>query len=202
MPRPKVNSSAQKELDQAQETFDKFETDVKSMTMDRMNEAPKEETEPQTKLSSKEWNDATEIYLKPIKTIFPGPVPKTGKYTDVFNEKFREAYEFDTKYVRFIAENHEIIGEKINAWTKPYSGMPAEQWEIPANKPVWGPRHLAEKLKRCCYHRLVMNDHQSVGNDHAGTYVGGIVADTIKHRLDAQPAPKTQISFNRKASSF
>lgn len=205
MARPKVNSSAQIELDKAQESFEKFDQDVKSMTLDRMNQAPMEEHEPQTQLSSKQWNEAPEIYLKPKRTMHSSPIPKgpnAGKMMDIFNEAHREAWEYDKKYVRFTAENYEIIGETIILWTKPYQGIPAEEWEVPANKPVWGPRYLAEKLKRCCYHRLVMNDHKVAGSDHAGTYTGGIIADTIKHRIDAVPAPKTQISFNRKVSNF
>lgn len=202
MSKPKVNSAGQQELDKAQEKFDQFEQEVKNLTLDQMNTAPMEEKEVQTKLSSKQFNEAPEIYLKPIKTINPGCVPKTGKMTDVFNEKFRAAWEFDKQYVRFVAENHEIIGETITLWTRPYGGLPAEMWEVPANKPVWAPRYVAEQIKRKCYHRLVMNDHKQTSSDHAGTYVGGIVADTIKHRLDAQPAPKTQISFNRKVSNF
>jgi hypothetical protein len=202
MARPRVNKEGKSELEKAQESFDQFESDVKNLTLDRMNEAPVEEKEPQTKLSSSEWNKSKEIYLKPSKTIDPGPVPKTGKYTDVFNEKWRESYEFDKKYVRFMAENFEIIGETICLWTRPYPGLPAEYWEVPANKPVWGPRYLAEQIKRKNYHRLVMNDHRQVGTDHAGTYVGGIVADTTIARLNAQPAPLTQVSFHKKVSNF
>jgi hypothetical protein len=202
MAKPKVNSASAREIEKAQEQFDNFQEEVKSLTVDELNKAPLEQHEPQTKLSSKEFNEAPEIYLKPIKTIYPGGVPKTGKITDVFNEKWKEAYEFDKQYVRFVAENNEIIGETITLWTRPYPGVPAEMWEVPANKPVWGPRYLAEQIKRKCYHRLVMNDHRQVGADHTGTYIGGIVAKNTVQRLNAQPAPKTQVSFNRKASSF
>lgn len=202
MARPKVNSDAQRELDKAQEKFDAFESEVKSMTMDKMNDAPREETEPQTKLSSKEWNEAPEIYLKPVRTIDPPMNAKKGIQEDVFNEKFRDEYEYQKKYVRFIAENHEIIGEMITLWTRPYPGTQAQMWEVPANKPVWGPRYLAEQIKRKSYHRLVMNDHKVVESGMAGTIVGGIVASNTIQRLDAKSAPKTQISFNRKVSNF
>jgi hypothetical protein len=202
MARPKVNSAGQQELDKAQEKFEKFETEVKNLTLDQMNKAPHEDVEPQTKMSSREFHEAPEIYLKPVKTIAPGPIPKTGEMTDKFNEKYRDAWEFDKQYVRFIAENMEDIGGTITIWTRPYGGLPAEMWEVPTNKPIWGPRYLAEQIKRKCFHRLVMNDHRQTGSDHTGTYVGGIVADTIKHRLNAQPAPKAQMSFNRKVSNF
>jgi len=202
MARPRVNSQAQKELDKAQDTFDKFDEEIKSLSHDEMGKAPMEEHEPQTKLSSAEIRKAPEIYLKPIKTVYPGCTPKTGKMTDVFNEAFRDQWEFDKKYVRFIAENHEIVGESIDTWTRPYPGVPAEEWLVPVNKPVWGPRYLAEQIKRKCYHVLTMEDHKQTGSDHAGTYVGGLVAKSTRHRLDAMPAPEAQVSFNRKVSNF
>lgn len=200
--KPKVNSDGQRELDKAKEKFDEFDAEVKSFTQDKMNEAPMEEVEPQTKLSSKEWKEAPEIYLKPTRTQYPGPIPKTGKMTDTFNEKYRKQYEFDKEYVRFVAENHEIVGEAISMWTRPYPGVAAEEWLVPVNKPVWGPRYLAEQIKRKCYHRLVMNDHKVVESSGVGTITGGIVAECTKHRLDAQAAPKSHIAFNRKVSNF
>jgi len=201
MARPKVNSQGERELAKTQEQFEKFDEEVKSLTLDRMNQAPKEEKEDQTKLTAAQCSKMNEIYLKPVKTINPGCAPKSGKMTDVFNEKWRNEYEYDRKYVRFIAENHEIIGETIKIWTRPYSGIPAEYWEVPVNKPVWGPRYLAEQIKRKNYHRLVMNDHKQVGQDGMATYVGGIVVDSVVQRIDAKPCPQAQVSFNR-ASNF
>lgn len=176
--KPKVSSqSAQKELDKAEKNFDQFNDQVKSMTLDRMNQAPKAEmTEAQDKMlaTAKKVN---EVYLKPKRTI--GSKEK-------FDEKHREDYNFAKEYVNFIAENKEIIGETIDMWTKPFPGMPAEEWEVPTNKPVWGPRYLADQIKRCTFHRLVMQD-RPIGSDHAGAYYGTMVADTIVQRLDAHP---------------
>jgi hypothetical protein len=200
--KPKVNSFGARELEKAAEKFDKFDEDVKALTLDRMKEAPKEEKEEQTKLSQKDWEKAGEIYLKPHKSIAPGPKPKTGEFTDKFNEKFRESYNYDKEYVRFVAENNEIIGETIDIWTRPYPGVPAEEWLVPTNKPVWGPRYLAEQIKRKNYHRLTMNNHVVKEETQMGTITGGIVADSIVQRLDAKSAPKTTISFHKKVSSF
>ena len=50
-------------------------------------EAPKEEVEAQTKLSSKEIAKSKDIYLKPIKTISRSKESK-------FNEKFRNDWNF------------------------------------------------------------------------------------------------------------
>ena len=91
----------------------------------------------------KEIADSKDIYLKPIKSI--GSPQK-------FNEKFRDSYNYDKEYVHFVALNNEIIGEQIDIWTRPYGGMPAEEWIVPCGKPVWGPRYLAEQIKRRRYH--------------------------------------------------
>ena len=181
----KVNSEGNKELEKAQEQFDAFDKQVKDMTLDRLNTAPKEETQPQTELSQKDIERAKEVYLKPKRTI--GSKEK-------FNEKFRENYNFDKEYVNFIAENKEIIGETIDLWTKPYPGMPAEEWEVPTNKPVWGPRYLAEQIKRKFYHRLVMQ--QSSSQSQGGMqFYGQMAVDTTIQRLDAIPVSKRKSIF-------
>lgn len=184
-PTPKT-SLAEKELDKAQKQFEQFDNQVKEMTFDRMNMAPKNEVEPQTKMSSQEISKAREIYLKPDRTI---------GCRDKFNEDYRKDYEFAKEYVQFTAENKEIIGEMIEMWTRPFAGMPAEFWKVPVNKPVWGPRYLAEQLKKCSYHRLIMQENKSVGGDYAGQYYGNMVADTTIQRLDAIPVSSRKSVF-------
>src|SRR5271169_3719461 len=141
------SSSGQKELDKAEKQFDQFDQEIKEMTLDRMNAAPKEETEPQTKIAQRDIDKMKDIYLKPFKTV---------SCSDKFNEKFRQQFEYDKQYVQFTAEHKEIIGDEIEIWTRPYGGMSAEFWRVPTNKPVWGPRYLAEQIKRARYARLVM----------------------------------------------
>jgi len=179
-------SLGDKELDKAEAQFDAFEQNIKDLTLDRMNEASKLETEPQTKLSQKELSNAQDIYIKPKRTI--GSKEK-------FNEKFREAYNYDKEYVNFIAYHKELDGEIINMWTKPYAGVPAEEWEVPTNKPIYGPRYLAEQIRRCTYHRLTMQDTAPVGQDFAGTYQGRMVVDKIVPRLTAEPVIKQRSVF-------
>jgi ATP-dependent Clp protease ATP-binding subunit ClpA len=176
--KAKVSSSdAQKELDKVEKQCDQFNKEIKDLTLDRMNEAPKEELEPQTKLSQKEIAKIDAIVLKPKRTI---------SSKEKFNETHRSDYNFAIERVNFIAQNNEIIGETIDMWTKPFPGMPAEWWEIPTNKPVNAPRHVADQIKRATYHRLVMQD-KAISSDHAGTYTGTMIADTVKQRLDAHP---------------
>lgn len=183
---PKMSQAMDKELKQLDLQFENFDNQVKDLTMDRMAKAPLEEKEPQTKLSSKEIEKSKQIYLKPDKTI---------GCRDKFNEKFREDYNFQKEYVQFIAENKEIIGEAIELWTRPFGGMPAEFWKVPVNKPVWGPRYLAEQISRKTYHRLVMEENVINSQDGAGKYYGSMVVDTTIPRLEARPVSTRKSVF-------
>ena len=181
----KIYSDSEKELNRAEENFKAFDESIKEMTLDRMNQAPKQEMEPQTKLSQNEIAKSKDIYLKPARSI---------SSKEKFNERFRAEYEFSKEYVHFIAENNELIGETIEKWTKPFPGLPAEFWQIPTNKPVWGPRYLAEQIKGCCYHRLKMED-RSVSADGMGQYYGTMAVDTTVQRLDARPVSQRKSVF-------
>lgn len=184
--KPKVSSSGEKELEKAAKSFEAFDDSVKKMTLDRMNEAPKQETEMQTKMSQNQIANSKDIYLKPDKEV---------SCREKFNETFRAAWEFDKEYVQFIAEHKEIIGEVIEKWTKPYAGVSAMFWKVPVNKPVWGPRYLAEEIKRCNYHRLKMDQTTMSGGDGYGQYYGAMAVDTIVQRLDAHPVNKKKSIF-------
>ena len=198
--KPKLDSASQKELDKAEQKFDNFNREVQQLNLDSMNKAPKMETEQQTKLSQKEIQKTNDVYLKATKSIGPGVCPKTG-FKEKFNEKFRKDYELDIEYVRFIAENKEIIGETIEIWTKPYAGMNLEFWQVPTNKPVWGPRHLAEQIKKAAYHRFRTEDKVMAGGDWAGSYTGAMIVDNVIQRLDAHPVSEKKSIFMG-ASSF
>jgi len=187
-----AKSATQQELEKAVKQVDAFDASVKEMTLDRMNKAPVQETEPQTKLSQEEIRKSTDIYLKPDKSI---------SVRDKFNEDYRDEYNFRKEYVQFIAEHKEIIGETIEMWTRPYGGVSAEFWKVPTNKPVWGPRYLAESIADRKYHRLIMQQNVTVGGDYAGQYYGQMAADTTIQRLDARPVSQKRSVFMN-ASGF
>ncbi len=187
----KMKSQSQNELDQLQAQFDAHEQNIKDLTLERTNSAPRQDVEQQTKLSSREIDKSKDIYLKPHTTV---------SCRDKFNEKFREDYNYSKEYVQFIAENREIVGETIELWTRPFGGMPAEFWKVPSNKPVWGPRYLAEQIKKCCYHRFQMQQSVIEAN-YAGQIYGSLVADTTIQRLDAMPV-NTRKSVFLGASNF
>jgi len=186
MAAPKVTSSGQQELEKCEKQFENFDNQIKDMTLDRMNTAPKLEVEPQTLMSQNEIDKNNSNYLKPFKSI--GSREK-------FNENYRKEYEHAKEYVNFTAENKEIIGETIEIWTKPFAGMPAEYWKVPCNKPLWGPRYLAEQIKRAYYHRLTMNQHVGTGADGMGQYYGAMAVDSIVQRLDAIPVSNRKSIF-------
>lgn len=183
--KPKVSSESQKELDKVSKQFDEFDSQVKSMTLDRMNMAPKEETEPRTKIANSDIDRMKDIYIKPSRSI--GSKEK-------FNEKFREDYNFSTEYVNFIAEHKEAGGDTLEFWTKPFPGMAAEFWKVPSDVPVWAPRHVAERIKGSKYHRLVMKD-KPISADGVGQYYGALSVDTTVQRLDAYPVSSRRSIF-------
>lgn len=187
------NSESAREIEKAKNQFDSFDSSIKEMTMDRMNQAPKEETEPQTKLSQNQIANSKDIYLKPKRYV---------SSRERFNENFRADYEYSKEYVQFIAENKELIGETMELWTKPFAGVPAEEWVVPANKPVWGPRYLAEQINRKFYHRLVMQETRNTGSDGIGNYYGSMAADTTIARLEARPVSNRKTTFFGSSGKF
>jgi len=58
-PKPKVADS---ELEKLTEQFDNFDNNIQKMTLDRMNQAPVKEVEPQTKLSQSEIEKSLTVF--------------------------------------------------------------------------------------------------------------------------------------------
>jgi hypothetical protein len=194
--KPKMmNSESQKQIDKAETQLESFDSQVKELTMDRINQlAPTNTNRPdEAPIGRKELANLKDIYLKPEKVIGPGVNPKTG-VAEKFNEKFRAAYEFDKELVQFQAVNNEIIGETLEIWTKPYGGTNCEFWKVPCNKAVWGPRYLAEQIKRKFYHRLRTEDRPT-NMTGEGTYYGSMVVDNTIQRLDAYPVSQRRSVF-------
>jgi hypothetical protein len=184
--KPNMNSASAQELDKIEKQFDDFAEKVSQTTFDQLNKAPKQEQESTKPLSQLEIANSKDIYLKPYRTV---------GCQDKFNEDYREEYNFAKEYVQFQADNKEIVGESIDIWTRPFAGLPAEWWKVPVNKPLWGPRYLAEQIKRCYYHRLVMAPHTQMGSDGFAQYHGSISVDTTVQRLDAIPVSSRRSVF-------
>ena len=190
--RPQVNSFGQHELDKAEKQFEAFEQNMKDVTsnapapnLKRMDLSRKKDESLQVEISQNQINNCKDIYLKPTKSI--GSKEK-------FNERFRDSWNYDRQTVGFIAENKEVIGETIDVWTKPYPGVPAEEWIVPVNVPVFGPRYLAEQIKRKYYNRLISDQTKTTGTNQMGTMYGQIVVEEQRQRLDAHPISKGKTS--------
>lgn len=180
MVTPKVNSDGQKELKKAQEGFDSFQEQAREFNP--FSGLTAVESEPQTKMSTREANQVDAIYVKPVRSI-KRPIGGQYKATVYWDEKFRAQYEEDWKYVKCIVENNELIGEAVEVWTAKWGCDPAHFWKVPVNKPVMIPRLLAEQLSKCQYHRLKMEDSAEKMN-----YVNSrLVADHVIRRIDARP---------------
>jgi len=61
----------EKEIDKLQKQLDTYDENIKSLTLDRMNEAPKEESAP-VELSQKQIEKAGEVYIKPTRWMLMG----------------------------------------------------------------------------------------------------------------------------------
>lgn len=185
--KPKATSSqAEKELDRVEQQFKDFDANVKTLTQDAMNHSPVLETEPQVKRAQVDLAKMDYLVIKPHKTI--------GS-KEPFNEKWRESYNFYKERVNIEAENLEVIGEVLDFWTKPYPGMPAEEWKVPVNTPVNVPRYVAERIDNCIYHELHMEQSTQTASGSEGTYFGGLAVKKTKHRLQAKPVMKKTSLF-------
>jgi hypothetical protein len=175
--KPKVNSKGEQELVKMEEQFKRYDEQVKSLTLDQMNKSSIEEVEQQTKVSNREAKSNL-TYLKPARSI---------SSREQFNEKYRSQWEEAKKYVAALCENNEQIGEMVEVWTKPFAGLPAEFWQVPTNKPLMMPKHLAEQLASRFYHRFVMGDGVHTGSDGMGQYYGAMAVKETRRRVDARP---------------
>lgn len=191
--KPRSNSASEREMEKVGAQLDSFEQNIKDLTLERMNETAKTEERAAPEISQKSISNSRDVYLKPTRTM---------SCKDVFNEKYRRDYDHKKEYVYFTAMNNELIGSSIEMWTKPFAGVHAEYWEVPVNRPVWGPRYLAEQIKGCTYHRLSMDETKVVGNTYAGAMTGQIIADNVIQRLDASPASKSKSIFMGSDTGF
>lgn len=197
MTKPKQETSTEKELRKADEKFEEFKENISVSNDVGSYSAPES---PPPEVSEKERRNSKDTYLKPHRSFPPGADPKTGK-KETFNEKFRKQYEEDKEYIQFIAENSEIRDETLDLWTKPYPGIEAEEWAVPVNRPVWGPKYLYKQIKRKFYRRMVSED-RPVSAEGGFTYTGCLVVKNIIHRLDAHQFEKSHISLGSRVVGF
>ena len=182
--KPDATPGAQKELDKAEKQFDQFEKEIKDLTLDSMNAAPKEapsevqvvkETSRRTKTSTSSQNARSLLRKSSMRS----------------SAKIITSLRNTSNSLRRIKR---LLERRLTCGTKPFPGMPAEEWEIPTNKPIWAPRYVAEQIKKCTFHRLVMED-RPVSADHAGSYYGSMISKNTIQRLDAHPVVERKSVF-------
>ena len=185
--RPRAHTTeAEKEFEKIEKQFLEKEENLKQLASEDFTKAPLKEEDPQTKLAQKDIEKMPEHWLKPFRQI---------QSREKFNERYRAKYDFAKEYVEFIAENKEVKGETIEIWTKPFAGVPCMLWNVPTNKPVWGPRYLAEQIKSRTYRRLMMNERKLVSDDGRSQLYGALVVEANISRLDAIPVTQNKSIF-------
>jgi hypothetical protein len=168
------------ELEKVESQFVEKQNEMANLTMQERQNIPMQETDPQTKLSKKQLNEMGYIIIKPKKRI--GTIQKP-------EPKWQKEREHAWQLVKAILENKESPGEVIEMWTHPFKGDNYDFWELPTNKPILIPRHLANDVAASNYvqYKMEADEKQIVNEDGAATYIGKMVTTTRKQRLSAQP---------------
>lgn len=123
-----------------------------------------------------------EVAVQEVPVIRPR---KSVSHPAPFNEKFRKQWNRGWQYVTAIVDNHELIGQDVECWTKQFPGDPAHFWIIPCNRPVKIPRLLVEQLNKCCYSRMTMEAQPTQQKDGAVFY-GAMKRESLRHRISAR----------------
>jgi len=116
-----------------------MQKDMNSLDVDAINEiAPDVEVAP-IEMSMKEKARLENIpYIEPKKSL---------KGFGTLPEKLKKEHKYMWEYVKGIYENYIVNGEPITFWLSLYPGDPDLLWEIPPNRPVYVPRHVAKHLE-------------------------------------------------------
>lgn len=180
--RPRVDTQGQAQLTAVEENLNATIAQAKEVNpIEARHFAPKLEREEQTKLSSQELRKNIMV-LKPVKVLFA-----VGQK---FDEKFRDSYNYDKEYVDFVYEHQEEKGAPLEMWTKPYPGVPAEMWIIPANKSVSAPRYVQKQIDQMNYITRKYVDKAQVGSDFAGSYHGALEVENVVDRATTREVSK------------
>lgn len=181
MKKPQLASGfAQKEVDRVDAEF-KSTTDANAnLTQDVLSKAPVKELVPDPFAPKRQLLSAEVPRIVP--TFSRGP---NGKKKPEQESLRKRAWE----YVKVVCSNMEVAGEQIEFWHKPpISGEDCNFWQVPVNRPVWIPRHVAEHIKSRKYHRLMMQEEITVESSGYGEFKGKMVASHSLQRLDCTSA--------------
>lgn len=131
-------STKRKDME-AVESVIKMQEDLATLTIDKINEiAPEADPKP-VELSDRE-RAALEnaLYIEPKRKL---------KAFGTLPEKLKREHQHAWEYVKGMFENYIVNNEPLTFWLSLYPGDPDCLWEIPPNRPVYIPRHVAKHLE-------------------------------------------------------
>lgn len=141
-----MNSKKTRDQEAVKEVLE-IQKDLNALSVDKVNEiAPEAEVAP-LELTAKEKAKMERCrYVEPKRQLQAfGKLP----------EKLRAEHKHAWEYVRGMYENYMVNAEPITFWLSLYPGDPDNLWEIPANQPVYVPRHVAKHLEEVMkYHKF------------------------------------------------
>jgi hypothetical protein len=117
----------------------KLQEQMNAMSVDKINDiAPKVEDAP-VEMSMKERASLENaLYIEPKRTL---------KAFGTLPEKLKKEHAHAWEYVKGMFENYIVNTEHLTFWLCLYPGDPDCLWEIPPNRPVYVPRHVAKHLE-------------------------------------------------------
>jgi hypothetical protein len=126
-----------------------MQEDMNALDVDKINElapAPIEEDKPLSNREMAALENA--VFIEPKRQLRGfGTLP----------EKLKREHKHAWEYVKGMFENIIVNGEALTFWLSLYPGDPDCLWEIPANVPVFVPRHVANHLEKIMeYHEFSM----------------------------------------------
>ncbi|HEX5553450.1 MAG TPA: hypothetical protein VFX43_09400 [Chitinophagaceae bacterium] len=165
-----------KELESAAIAATKMQEQMSALTQDAMQSAPLHEVEAQTKMTKKQVEEYDAPVIRATKSM-----PSTGKALP----QEAQAREDGWKYIKCIAENNEVVGEMIEFWYKKFSGDPIYFWQVPVNKPIYLPKHVAQHISDRKYHVMKMQS-KPIHEVAFGEPMDRLVCQETRRRLDCR----------------
>lgn len=181
MKKPKLASGiAQKEVDRLEAEFDAKQRQAETLLHADKSQVPVKET------PAEKFMPNPDVLKKEMPRITPTwSRPANGKKKPEQDSLRRHAWE----YVEVICTHNEIAGETMEFWLKPaISGEDCNFWQVPVNRPVKIPRHVAEHIKTRKYCRLMMLEEMTVERQGPYEFKGKLTYSHTVQRLDCTPA--------------
>ena len=132
--------------DLVSETLD-HQSQLNNLDVDTIEKiAPKTEVAPPELSARERAKLENALYIEPKRTL---------KGFGTLPEKLKREHAHAWEYVKGMFENYIVNTEALTFWLSLYPGDPDCLWEIPPNRPVYIPRHVANHLEEVMkYHKF------------------------------------------------